>query len=186
MVFNKLMDHAAKKEMRESRDEVVIGQMIASMVRQGYPTVAFNTGTQLDSGFQAITFATPSDPVLHTITVVLDRKTGGGRLSESVVGSKATLTVTAEVKNFLADPDDLLAMWRTDFANITKMPMFGQVKLDHRLNSVLATKTAMIELSQYDGPEDRERIDQLLYGMIAEVRAAVAPYKKASQFEQDF
>lgn len=186
MVFNRLMDYAAKSEMRESRDEIVIGQMIASMARQGYPTVAFNTGTQMDTGFQAITFATPADPVLHTITIVLDRKTGGGRISESLVGSKATLRVTAEVKNFLADPDDLLAMWRTDFANIARMPMLGQVKLDHRLNSVLATKTTLIELSKFDGPEDRQRIDELLYGMIAEVRNAVAPYKKASPFEQDF
>lgn len=184
-MFNKLADHAAKKEMRESRDEIVVGQMIASMARQGYPTIAFNTGSALDTGFQSIQFATPADPILHTVTVTLDRKTGGGKFSEAVVGSKATLSVTAEVKNYLADPDDLLEMWRTDFANITKMPMFGQVKLDHRLNSVLATKTTMIELSQYDGPEDRERIDQLLYGMIGEVRNAVAQYKKHSAFEQD-
>lgn len=184
-MFNKLMDYAAKKEMRESRDEVVIGQMIASMARQGYPTIAYNTGTAIDTGFQAILFATPQDPILHTIQVTLDRKTGGGKLSEAMIGSKATLTVTAEVKNYLADPDDLLDMWRTDFANITKMPMLGHVKLDHRLNSVLAARSSMIELSQYDGPEDRERIDQLLFGLIQEVRTAVASYKKNSPFEQD-
>ncbi len=184
-MFNKLMDYANKKEMRESRDEVVIGQMIASMARMGYPTISYNTGNALDTGFQAILFATPKDEVLHTVQVTLDRKTGGGKLSEAVVGSKATLSVMAEVKNYLADPDDLLTMWRTDFANITKMPMLGHVKLDHRLNSILATKTQLIELSQYDGPEDRERIDQLLHGMIAEVRQAVAQYKKHSPFEQD-
>lgn len=184
-MFNKLMDYAARKEMRESRDEIVIGQVIASMARQGYPTIGFNTGTQVDTGFQSILFATPSDPVLHTVRVTLDRKTGGGKLSEAVVGSKATLTVVAEVKNYLADPDDLLAMWRTDFANIAKMPMLGHVKLDHRLNSILATKTALIELSNFDGPEDRARIDELLYGMIGEVRNVVAGYKKHSPFEQD-
>ncbi|MEI2716899.1 MAG: hypothetical protein V9E98_07865 [Candidatus Nanopelagicales bacterium] len=184
-MFNKLMDYANKKEMRESRDEVVVGQMIASMARLGYPTIAFNTGTALDTGFQAILFSTPSDPVLHTVQVTLDRKTGGGSISEKIVGSKATLTVTAEVKNYIADPDDLLAMWRTDFANIGKMPMMGQVKLDHRLNSILAKKSTLIELSDYDGPEDRERIDGLLHGMIGEVRQAVAQYKRHSPFEQD-
>jgi hypothetical protein len=59
-------------------------------------------------------------------------------------------------------------MWRTDFANITKMPMLGHVKLDHRLNSVLATKTVVIELSDLDGPEEGS-IDQLLHSMIGEV-----------------
>ena len=184
-MFNKLMDYANKKEMRESRDEVVVGQMVASMARLGYPTIAYNTGSTLDTGYQSILFATPTDEVLHTIQVTLDRKTGGGKLSEAIIGSKATLSITAEVKNYLADPDDLLTMWRTDFANITKMPMLGHVKLDHRLNIVLATKTQLIELSDFDGPEDRARIDQLLQSMIGEVRQAVAQYKKHSSFEQD-
>ena len=77
-------------------------------------------------------------------------------------------------------------MWRTDFANITKMPMFGQVKLDHRLNSVLATKSQpdrAVAVRRTGGP--RSGSTSSLHGMIVEVRNAVPGYKKHSPFEQD-
>ena len=184
-MFTKLMDYANKKEMRESRDEIVVGEIIAAMSRRGFPAIAFNTGSAVDSGFQAVTFATPADPILHTITVVLDRKTGGGAISEKMMGSKATLKMIGEVKNFLADPDDLLAMWSTDFKNIMKMPMMGHVKLDHQLNSILATKQNLIELSQFDGPEDRPAIEATLDGMYHEVLGALRQYKRVSIIEDD-
>lgn len=182
-MFKKLADFAARSEARESRDEVVIGEIVAAMGRWGFPTVAFDTGSELDSGFQAVTFATPSDPVLYTITVVLDRKTGGGAIQERMVGSKATLRVIGEVKNYIADPDDLLQMWRTDAANILRMPMLGQVRLDHRLNSVIATKQVMIELQEFDGAEDRPRIEQVIGGLYHEVRNALQQYKRESIVE---
>lgn len=182
-MFKALTDFAARSEARESRDEAVIGQIIAAMVRQGFPTIGFNTGSAADSGFQEIVFATPADPVLHTVKVVLDRKTGGSMLQEKMVGSKATLRVVAEVKNFLADPDDLLAMWRTDARNILRMPMLGQIRLDHQLNSVTATKQILIELTEYDGPEDIQRVEQTLWALYHELREALAPYKRPSIVE---
>ena len=45
-------------------------------------------------------------------------------------------------------------MWRTDFANITRMPLLGQVKLDHQLNSVPATKKLIVELNEFLGDPD--------------------------------
>jgi hypothetical protein len=179
-MFNKLAEYANKREMRESRDEIVMGEIIAAMGRKGFPTISFDTGTTIDTGYQAVVFATPADPMLHTLTIVLDRKTGGGAMSEKVVGSKATLRVIGEVKNYLADPDDLLAMWRTDAANIFRMPMLGQVKLDHQLNSVLATKQIMIELSEFDGPEDRPKIEAAIDALHTELRNALAPFKRQS------
>lgn len=178
-----LTDFAARSEARESRDEAVIGEIVAAMGRQGFPTIEFSTGTSVDTGFQAIKFATPADPVLHTVTVILDRKTGGSALQEKVIGSKATIRMVAEVKNFVADPDDLLAMWRTDAQNILRMPMMGQVRLDHRLNSVIATKQILVELTELDGPEDRARVEQLLWGVYNELREALVPYKRQSIVE---
>jgi hypothetical protein len=175
-----LTDFAARSEARESRDEAVVGQIIAAMGRRGFPTIGFSTGLAEDSGFQAVQFATPADPVLHTLTVVLDRKTGGGAIQEKIIGSKATLRMVAEVKNFIADPDDLLAMWRTDARNILRMPMMGQVRLDHQLNTVTATKQILVELTEYDGPEDTQRVEQTLWALYAELRDALVPYKRAS------
>lgn len=178
-----LTDFAARSEARESRDEAVVGQIVAAMGRQGFPTVEFDTGTSEDTGFQQITFATPADPLLHTVTVVLDRKTGGSMLQEKIIGSKATLRMIAEVKNFIADPDDLLAMWRTDARNILRMPAMGQIRLDHRLNSVIATKQIIVELTELDGPEDTQRVEQTLWGLYHELREALAPYKRQSIVE---
>jgi hypothetical protein len=175
-----LTDFAARSEARESRDEAVIGQIVAAMGRQGFPTIGFDTGSTTDTGFQAIVFATPADPVLHTVTVVLDRKTGGSMLQEKIVGSKATLRMVAEVKNFIADPDDLLAMWRTDARNILRMPAMGQIRLDHQLNSVTATKQILIELTEFDGPEDTHRVEQTLWGLYHELRESLTSYKRQS------
>ncbi|MFD0535784.1 hypothetical protein ACFQY7_20590 [Actinomadura luteofluorescens] len=101
-------------------------------------------------------------------------------LQQAVLGSKATLTFVAEVKNHIADPDDLVAMFRTDMANMLRSPWFGDVKLDHQLNSITATKKQLIDIDDYadaDGA-DRDRLRQLLQGTMQELREKVAPYKK--------
>ena len=58
-MFNKLMDYANKKEDarvprrgRHRPDDRVHGA-------HGLPTISYNTGNALDTGFQAILFATP-------------------------------------------------------------------------------------------------------------------------------
>lgn len=180
-MLKKLMDFANSREMRESRDEMVVGELVLAMAQMGMPATRFLAGTDA----QAVRFSTPHDQLLHGVAVVLDRKTGGGALSEAVIGSKAVITMTAEVKNYLADPDDLVGMWKTDFANITRMPLLGQVKLDHQLNSVLATKKLIVELNEFlgDPAVGRPRLVQLLQATIAELSSALAPYKKQSPFE---
>ena len=55
-----------------------------------------------------IRFKPLNDPVLHSVVITLDRKTGGSALQQAIIGSKATITVQAEVKNYMADPDDLI------------------------------------------------------------------------------
>ncbi|MCU0269293.1 MAG: hypothetical protein MUF83_11680 [Acidimicrobiales bacterium] len=182
-MLNKLMEMSQKREMRESRDEMVVGELVLAFAQLGMPAVRFAAGM----GQQSVRFATPADPLLHSVAVTLDRKTGSGALSDSLVGSKAVITVVAEVKNYLADPDDLVNMWRTDFANIARLPMLGQVKLDHQLNSVLATKKLMIELNEFtrDPAAGRVQLNQLIASTLEEMRGHLAPYKKASPFEID-
>ena len=180
-MLKKLMDFANQREMRESRDEMVVGELVLAMAQMGMPATRFQAG----SGAQSVRFSTPNDTLLHNVAFTVDRKTGGGALSEAVIGSKAVITVVAEIKNYLADPDDLVGMWRTDFANITKMPLLGQVKLDHQLNSVLATKKLIVDLNEFLGDPGvgRPRLVQLLQSTLAELSAALGPYKKHSPFE---
>jgi hypothetical protein len=176
-MFSFLSQFKHSQEIRESKDEILIGEMVRAMARMGFPAVGFQAGT----GQQAIQFKPLNDPVLNLIVVILDRKTGDSMLQQAIIGSKATVTVQAEVKNYLADPDDLVRMYRTDFANIFKMPFLGEVRLDHQLNSVLATKRVFIDIDNYilKGEESARGLAQLLTGLIGELREKLAPYKKA-------
>src|SRR4051812_47900579 len=109
-ILNKFNNRA---EIRESKDEILVGEIVRAMSRQGYVSVKYVASTDL----QRVSFKALQDPVLTYLHITLDRKTGGGAISSALIGVKATLTISAEVKNYIADPDDLVAMYRTDLAN---------------------------------------------------------------------
>jgi hypothetical protein len=163
-------------EARESKDEVLIGEMVFAMAHLGCPAIGFHAGTDL----QYVKFKPVKDGVLYSLTIVLDRKTGDSALQQAVIGSKATLTFVGEVKNHLADPDDLVAMFRTDMANMFRNPWMGDIKLDHQLNSVTATKKQIIDIDRFLGadPASREQLSQMLRGTMLELREKLVPYKK--------
>lgn len=177
-----------KGEIRESKDEILTGEIVYLMAQRGWPAMGFTrrmlgmevAGTTDD--LQHMRFRTPEDPVLHSIHMRLDRKSGTGAISAALVGSKATLYVKGETRNQLADPDDLVNQWATDFKNILKMPLLGQVKVNHELNSIFAEKGQVIDIDQYvlAGQEGRDRIDALLVATIDELRQVLQPYKKSS------
>lgn len=162
-------------EARESKDEVLIGEVVFAMAHLGCPTIGFHAGSDL----QYVKFKPVGNNVLHTITVLLDRKTGDSVLQQAVVGSKATLTIVGEVKNHFSDPDDLVNMFRTDLANVFRNPWLGKVKLDHQLNSVTATKKQIIDIDELTTPpEGRGRMNELLRGVLSELHENLAAYKK--------
>lgn len=172
-ILNKFNNRA---EIRESKDEILVGEIVRAMARQGMVTVGFNA----DTGMQRVSFKTLRDPILSYLHIVLDRKTGGGALSAALIGVKATLTISAEVKNYIADPDDLVAMYRTDLANIFRVPVIGGMKLNHELNSIFATTTKLIEINDYvlKGEAGVERLVALLGGTINDLRQRLQQYKK--------
>ncbi len=165
-----------RAEIRESKDEILVGEIVRAMARQGFVSVQFAASTDM----QRVSFKTLNDPVLTYLHITLDRKTGGGALSQALLGAKATLTFTAELKNYIADPDDLIAMYRTDLANIFRLPALGGVKLNHELNSVFATTTKLIEINDYvlKGEEGAQRLVGFLGGTIDDLRERLRQYKK--------
>lgn len=176
-MFSMLSNFSHKREMRESKDEILIGNVIAAMARLGYPAVGFRA----DAGDQMVRFKPVNDDVLYAIVITLDRKTGGSAISDALLGSKAVIRLQLEVKNFLADPDDLIKMYATDFKNIFKMTMLGDIKLNHQLNSVFAAKQVYIDINQFidKGEAGVTAIVELLQKNITEMREKLAPYKKA-------
>ena len=93
-----------RAEIRESKDEILVGEIVRAMARQGFVSVAYAA----DTDRQRVAFKALKDPVITFVHIVLDRKTGGGAFSQALLGAKATLTISAEVKNYIADPDDLV------------------------------------------------------------------------------
>jgi hypothetical protein len=175
-MLNILGNFAHKAELRESKDEILLGELVRGMARANYVT----TGFWANNDFQRVRFKAIGDPVLSNVYLTLNRLTGQGLLSGAVFGSKASLTVTAEVKNYLSDPDDLIAMYKTDLANMFKMPVLGGIKLNHELNSVFATTTEFIQIDDYvfKGDAGVQKLTALLNATIGKTRDAVKPYKK--------
>jgi hypothetical protein len=165
-----------KAEMRESKDEMMVGEIVRAMARQGFPALQF----WANNDFQRVKFRTVGDRVLANAYVTLDRKTGTGALSAALVGSKATLVVSAEVKNYVADPDDLLLMYKTDLQNLFKLPVMGGVRLNHEMNSVFATTAVVLDIDDYvmKGPQGTAGLTQWLVQTVTLLREKLAPYKK--------
>ncbi len=168
-------DRERSAELRESKDEMLIGEIVRAMSYKGCPTVGFTAGM----GYQRVKFKAPQDRVLTSIYVQLDRLSGNSALTSAVIGSKATLYVTCEVRNFLADPDDLVAMYRTDMANLFKIS-WKEVRINHEYNAIHGTTKKLIELDNYigKGPQGVQAMIALLDGEIQRIRTRLEPYKK--------
>ncbi len=173
MAFSFLQKFNHAREMRESMDEIVIGKVIACMDDFGFPLF----GILSNNDYQKVRFKTQGDPILHSVEVTLNRLTAG--ITAKLVGNQAQLTIVAEVKNYLTDPDDLLAMYKTDLKNIFKIPLLGGMKLNHQLNSVLATISQFKKLDNLTAPEDTLELKELLRSNIDKLREALKPFKKA-------
>lgn len=143
-LFNAMTNYAHKSELRESKDEIVCGELIHGLSHKGWRCHRIVA----DSDKQLMGFKLPDDEVLSAVYVVVDRKTGSGSLT-SAMGSRTVMGFTAEIRNKVSDPDDLAAMWRTDFANLFKMPVAGEVRVNHQLNTINARTYYVINLDQY-------------------------------------
>lgn len=143
-MFNAMTSYAHKSELRESKDEIICGELIRGMSHRGWRCFRIVA----DSGRQTVGFKLPGDPVLSAVYLLVDRKTGSGALSASL-GSKTTIGFTAEMRHKVTDPDDLATMWKTDLANLFKIPVAGQVRVNHQLNTVNARTFYLVDIDQY-------------------------------------
>lgn len=143
-LFNAMTNYAHKSELRESKDEIVCGQLIAAMSHHGWRPFRI----MADSDKQTMGFKIPGDDVLSAVYLMVDRKSGSGSVS-ATMGSRTVIGFTAEMRNKVSDPDDLAIMWKTDFANLLKMPVAGEVRINHQLNTVNARTYYLVNLDDY-------------------------------------
>jgi hypothetical protein len=149
-----------------SKDEIVFGEIIRYMIEQSRPMIGFNAS----DGYQSARFLM-NDEVLYALEIILDKK----------IASISTLTIRGTCRNQLADPDDMIAMFKTDFQNILKLPIFGQMKINHEYNSVYATTAGVRKLGDYmsgRGQVNRPMLEQDLSAKINDVREALRKFKR--------
>lgn len=148
------------------KDMVVFGEIVHIMDQKGYPCIGFHAGEGFKSGRFLI-----QGPVLFALTIALDKKIAG----------KGLLSLTAEVRNKLADPDDMIAMLKTDFSNMFKIPLLGQIKVNHEYNTVYAKTTTLASISSYvesKGVVNRARLQDDLLEIVTRLEETLRPFKK--------
>ncbi len=148
-----------------SKDEMVFGEIVRIMEKQGYPCIGFHAA----SGYQSGRFLLEG-PVLFALRITLDKKIAGAGL----------MHLTAEVRNKLADPDDMIAMFKTDFTNIAKVPLLGQIKVNHEYNTVYATSTSIKNISSYveDKVVNSDRLRADITEILSKLEETLRKFKK--------
>ena len=148
-----------------SKDEMVFGEIVRIMEKEGYPCIGFHAAPGYQSGRFLI-----DGPVLFALRVTLDKKIAGAGLMQ----------LTAEVRNKLADPDDMIAMFKTDFSNIMKVPILGQIKVNHEYNTVFATTTTVKNISSYVDNKvvNAQRLRSDLMEIVAKLEETLRKFKK--------
>lgn len=148
-----------------SKDEMVFGEIVRLMEKEGYPCIGFHAAPGYQSGRFLI-----DGPVLFALRVTLDKKIAGAGL----------MNLTAEVRNKLADPDDMIEMFKTDFSNIMKVPLLGQIKVNHEYNTIYASSSTVKNISSYVDNKvvDAERLRADLMEIVAKLEETLRKFKK--------
>lgn len=149
-----------------SKDIVVFGEIVRIMEKEGYPCIGFHAAEGYQSGRFLI-----QGPVLFALTVALDKKIAG----------KGLMSLTAEVRNKLADPDDMIAMFKTDMSNLVKIPLLGQIKVNHEYNTIYAKTTTVASISSYiesKGVVDAARLRADLLEIVSRLEETLRKFKK--------
>ena len=149
-----------------SKDEIVFGEIVRIFQKKGYPCIGFAAR----EGYQSGRFFLDGE-VLFAIRVTLDKKVAGAGI----------LKIVAEVRNKMADPDDMIAMFKTDLSNIAKIPLLGQIKINHEYNTIYATSTSVKKISSYiasKGVVDSTTLEADLMDVVNKLEDTLKRFKK--------
>lgn len=150
----------------QAKDEMVFGEIVRIFDKKGYPCIEF----KVDSGCQSGRFLLQGE-VLFAVTVTLDKKIGGAGF----------LTLMAEVRNKLADPDDMIKMFKTDFMNFGKLGFGGQIKINHEYNTIYAHTKLLKNIGSYlsgKGVVDAARLEADIWEYVDKLEDTLRKFKK--------
>ncbi len=148
-----------KRELRESKDEIFLGELINYIYKNGGVLVDIKTDGESN---HTLTFRYVNHPIIHFLKVGVSRKVDG--LMSNIVGSQSVLSFEVIIRNEIVEPEDIIRMYHTDLQNMFKIPAFGNVKIDHDLNYIIAKTNYIIDLNKFvdsNGVNREELISKL-------------------------
>ena len=174
-LFDMAKNFTHSRELKESKDEIFVGELINYMYKNGAVLIDIQTD---NANNHNLTFKFINHPILNTLKIGISRKVEG--MVSSIVGSQTILTMQAIIKNEVVEPEDIIKMYQTDFKNMFKVPMFGSVKVNHDLNYIIAETTYIVDLNKFisSNKVDKESIFEKLNDVINTLSTHLEPLKK--------
>lgn len=149
-----------------AKDEMVFAEIVRIFQKKGHPCI----GIEVSDGCQSGRFLMEGE-VLFALRVTLDKKIAGA----------GVLSITAEVRNKMADPDDMITMAKTDFSNIAKIPMLGAIKVNHEYNTIFAKSVTVKKISSYiesRGIVNSSQLEADLMDIVNKLEETLRKFKK--------
>ncbi|WP_456419260.1 hypothetical protein [Methanocaldococcus infernus] len=141
-MFNILREIKHSKELISAKDEIFVGELIRYMYKNGGYLINISSSEHSHN----LTFKFKNSKI-YKLNVSVERKVDG--LASKLIGSQTLLTLEVIKKKELIEPEEVIKMIETDLKNMLKVPLFGQVKIDHDLNYIKARTTYIIDLNKF-------------------------------------
>ncbi len=175
-IFDFAANRSHKIELRDSIDEIFIGELIHYMYKNNAVLVELQS---IDENNHELSFKFKDNPVLYLLNINISRKVGG--VASKIVGSQSTISFEAVIRNEVVEPEDIVKMYKSDFKNIAKTSLFGNIVIDHDLNYIYAKTQHIKNLNKYvnNGKVNKEEIYNDIDEVINKLIEHLAPLKKS-------
>ena len=129
--------------MTKGTDEILFGEIVRMMVREGYPMISLSSSEDVHYA----RFLMPGTD-LFSLEITMKRYTSGFVLSKNTeVPIRIDLMGMAIIK--VATFNHLMEMYKTNVANITKLPILGDIKVHHDYNRIHVWAAIVGRASKY-------------------------------------
>lgn len=156
--------------MTKGTDEILFGEMVRMMIREGYPMIHVASNEHYHSGKLLM----PGTDLFWT-EVSMKRYTSG-----FVVSKLTDVLIRIDLKGMAILKDatfnKLMEMYKTNISNIMKFPFLGDVKVHHDYNRIHVWAALVGRGSKYFLSKDKVDIDHLsddLRKAFSEMQAAL-------------
>jgi len=156
---------AHRRELEESREEILIGEVIAWMAEAGYPVI----GIASDVDYQRIRFRTPKDPVVHSVLVAVDRIHS--------TKHQASLMIRGEARVYASSPDEILST-HLKLEKMMAQPLKpGEWKVSRQTNTLFAATERTVHLTELLSDKGRGELGKTLKKTLASLKDTLTPFQ---------